>query len=145
MRSSIAHLRYGLWPLAYGNRRRQLCAICRLLAHANLVRLPLLSRFSCVGTHCSMRAPSRAATTPAVPATSSAYLWWSMTSIVLGRYISVLTNHVMNMVLPKTMSDLGTAVVTIRWVVTSYMIANAVVMPLAGWIARTLGARDLLI
>ena len=35
-----------------------------------------------------------------------------------GGYISVLTNHVMNMVLPKMMSDLGTDVVTICWVVT---------------------------
>ena len=68
-----------------------------------------------------------------------------MTAIVLGGYISVLTNHVMNMVLPKMMSDLGTDVITIRWVVTAYMIANAVVMPLSGWLARTLGARDLFI
>jgi MFS family permease len=66
-------------------------------------------------------------------------------SIVLGGYISVLTNHVMNMVLPKMMSDLGTDVITIRWVVTAYMIANAVVMPLSAWLARTLGARDLYI
>jgi MFS transporter, DHA2 family, multidrug resistance protein len=98
-----------------------------------------------------MRAPSRAVAThatpsiAATPSTSSAYLWWAMTSIVLGGYISVLTNHVMNMVLPKMMSDLGTDVVTIRWVVTAYMIANAVVMPLSGWLARTLGARDLFI
>ena len=76
---------------------------------------------------------------------SSAYLWWAMTSIVLGGYISVLTNHVMNMVIPKMMSDLGTDVITIRWVVTAYMIANAVVMPLSGWLSRTLGARDLYI
>src|SRR5256885_1243722 len=98
-----------------------------------------------------MRAPSRAVAThatpsiAATPSTSSAYLWWAMTSIVLGGYISVLTNHVMNMVLPKMMSDLGTDVITIRWVVTAYMISNAVVMPLAGWLARTLGARDLYI
>lgn len=68
-----------------------------------------------------------------------------MTSIVLGGYISVLTNHVMNMVIPKMMTDLGTDVLTIRWVVTAYMIANAVVMPLSGWLARSLGARDLYI
>jgi len=37
-----------------------------------------------------------------------------MMAIMLGSYISVLTNHIMNMVLPKMMSDLGTDVVTIR-------------------------------
>jgi len=96
-----------------------------------------------------MRTASQAVASPPVPqetpTTSSAYLWWAMTSIVLGGYISVLTSHVMNMVIPKMMSDLGTDVITIRWVVTAYMIANAVVMPLSGWLARTCGARDLYI
>jgi EmrB/QacA subfamily drug resistance transporter len=68
-----------------------------------------------------------------------------MTSIVLGGYISVLNSHVINVVIPKMMSGLGTDVVTIRWVVTAYMLANAVVMPLVGWLARVLGARDLYI
>jgi DHA2 family multidrug resistance protein len=68
-----------------------------------------------------------------------------MTSIVLGGYISVLNSHVINMVIPKMMSDLGTDVVTIRWMVTAYMMANAVVIPLVGWLARVVGARDLYI
>src|SRR5207237_551354 len=73
------------------------------------------------GDYCSMRTssqavPPRPAASAAAGSTSSAYLWWAMTSIVLGGYISVLTNHVMNMVLPKMMSDLGTDVITIRWV-----------------------------
>src|SRR5215467_11816777 len=79
------------------------------------------------GDYCSMRTSSPAASSSPFPSadvvssTSSAYLWWAMTSLVLGGYISVLTNHVMNMVLPKMMSDLGTDVITIRWVVTAYM------------------------
>jgi DHA2 family multidrug resistance protein len=98
-----------------------------------------------------MRTPSRAVAARPAPSggvmapTSSAYLWWAMTSLVLGGYISVLTSHIMNMVLPQMMNDLGTDVITIRWVITAYMIANAVVMPLAGWLVRTCGARDLYI
>ncbi len=97
-----------------------------------------------------MRTPSGAVATlpaPRVPSstTTSSYMFWAMTSIVLGGYISVLTSHVMNMVLPKMMHDLGADVITIRWVVTAYMIANAAVMPLAGWLARTCGARDVYI
>lgn len=68
-----------------------------------------------------------------------------MTSIVLGGYINVLNNHVINVVIPKMMSGLGTDVVTIRWVVTAYMLANAIVIPLTGWLARVLGARQLYI
>lgn len=66
-----------------------------------------------------------------------------MTSIVLGAYISVLNNHVINVVIPKMMSGLGTDVITIRWVVTAYMLANAVLIPLTSWLARVLGARQL--
>jgi DHA2 family multidrug resistance protein len=68
-----------------------------------------------------------------------------MTSIVLGGYISVLNNHVINIVIPKMMSGLGTDVVTIRWVITAYMLANAVIIPLTGWLVRVLGARELYI
>ena len=43
---------------------------------------------------------ARAAPAPTAPWPHSAtYIWWAMTSIVLGGYISVLTNHVMNMVI----------------------------------------------
>ena len=82
---------------------------------------------------------------PTTPAVSTSYLWWSMTSIVLGGYISVLNNHVINVVIPKMMSGLGVDVVTIRWVVTSYMLANAVMIPLASWLGRVLGARQIYI
>ncbi len=66
-----------------------------------------------------------------------------MTSLVLGGYISVLNNHVINVVIPKMMSGLGTDVITIRWVVTAYMLANAVMIPLTSWLARVLGTRQL--
>ena len=90
-----------------------------------------------------MRTQPGAATAPlpTTPAVSTSYLWWSMTSIVLGGYISVLNNHVINVVIPKMMSGLGVDVISIRWVVTAYMLSNAVVMPLTPWLARELGAR----
>ena len=68
-----------------------------------------------------------------------------MISIVLGGYISVLNNHVINVVIPKMMSGLGTDVITIRWVVTSYMLSNAVFIPLSSWLARVFGARQVYI
>jgi EmrB/QacA subfamily drug resistance transporter len=68
-----------------------------------------------------------------------------MTSIVLGGYINVLNNHVINVVIPKMMSGLATDVVTIRWVVTGYMLSNAVIMPLAIWLGRVVGTRQLYI
>ncbi len=83
---------------------------------------------------------------PSAPETiSSTYRAWAMVSIVLGGYMSVLNSHVINVVIPKMMSGLGTDVITIRWVVTSYMLANAVVIPITAWLARVLGARQIYI
>ena len=90
--------------------------------------------------------PRTAAPTSAdTPALSTAYIWWSMASIILGGYINVLNNHVINVVIPKMMSDLGTDVVTIRWVITAYMLSNAVIIPITGWLVRVIGARELYI
>jgi hypothetical protein len=36
------------------------------------------------------------------------------------------------------MSDLGTDAVNRRWIVTAYMMADAVVIPLGGWLASVL-------
>ena len=92
----------------------------------------------------------RASPQPAVAATAtetitSSYRAWAMVSIVLGGYINVLNSHVINVVLPKMMSALGADIITIRWVVTSYMLANAVVIPITAWLARVLGARQVYI
>jgi hypothetical protein len=60
--------------------------------------------------YCHMRTQPRTATPgPDSSATPSpTYVWWSMTSIILGGFISVLNNHVINVVIPKMMSGLGT-------------------------------------
>jgi EmrB/QacA subfamily drug resistance transporter len=90
-----------------------------------------------------MRTSSQPAGAIAAPETiSTSYRAWAMVSIVLGGYINVLNSHVINVVLPKMMNALGTDIITIRWVVTSYMLANAVVIPITAWLARVLGARQ---
>ncbi len=82
------------------------------------------------------------AAAPAPETVTASYRAWAMVSIVLGGYINVLNSHVINVVIPKMMSALGTDIITIRWVVTSYMLANAVVIPITAWLARVLGARQ---
>jgi EmrB/QacA subfamily drug resistance transporter len=90
-----------------------------------------------------MRTSSQPAVPIAAPETiAPSYRAWAMVSIVLGGYINVLNSHVINVVLPKMMNALGTDIITIRWVVTSYMLANAVVIPITTWLARVLGARQ---
>ncbi len=62
---------------------------------------------------------------------------------MLGPFINILDTNVVNVALPRMMSGLGTDILTIRWVVTAYLIATAVTMPAIGWIGRRLGNQRL--
>lgn len=66
-----------------------------------------------------------------------------MACLMLGPFINIVDYNVVNVTLPKMMSGLATDVLTIRWVVTAYLIATAVIMPTLGWIGRTLGNKNL--
>jgi DHA2 family multidrug resistance protein len=68
-----------------------------------------------------------------------------MLCCMLGPCINILDVNVVNVALPRMMSGLGTDVLTIRWVVTAYLITTAVTMPTLGWIGRILGNRRLYI
>lgn len=62
---------------------------------------------------------------------------------MLGPFINILDTNVVNVALPRMMSGLATDILTIRWVVTAYLIATAVTMPAIGWIGRMLGNQRL--
>ena len=66
-----------------------------------------------------------------------------MLCCMLGPFINILDTNVVNVALPRMMSGLATDVLTIRWVVTAYLIATAVTMPTIGWIGRRLGNQRL--
>ncbi len=68
-----------------------------------------------------------------------------MLSCMLGPCINILDTNVVNVALPRMMSGLATDVLTIRWVVTAYLITTAVSMPTLGWFGRRLGNKNLYI
>ncbi|ETW94403.1 MAG: hypothetical protein ETSY1_35030 [Candidatus Entotheonella factor] len=62
---------------------------------------------------------------------------------MLGPFVNILDYNVVNVSLPQMMSGLATDVLTIRWVVTCFLISTAVMMPSLGWIGRVLGNKNL--
>lgn len=76
-------------------------------------------------------------------ATAPVSLVGVMFCVMLGPFVNILDYNVVNVSLPKMMSGLATDVLTIRWVVTSQLIATAVMMPALGWIGRVLGNKNL--
>lgn len=91
-----------------------------------------------------MRAAPRPITSPPPPtAGSRSSLAGIMGCIMLGPFVNILDYNVVNVSLPQMMSGLATDVLTIRWVVTCFLISTAVIMPSLGWIGRVLGNKNL--
>jgi DHA2 family multidrug resistance protein len=59
--------------------------------------------------------------------------------------LQILDTTIANVALPHMQSSLGATVDTITWVLTSYIIASAVALPVTGWLADRIGARTLFI
>ena len=74
-----------------------------------------------------MRAATRPVQSPPSPeAGPRASLAGIMACVMLGPFINILDYNVVNVSLPKMMSGLATDVLTIRWVVTCFLISTAV-------------------
>ncbi len=58
---------------------------------------------------------------------------------MLAVIMQVLDTTIANVALPSMQGSLGAAQDSINWVLTSYIVASAIVMPLTGWMADTIG------
>ena len=65
--------------------------------------------------------------------------------VMAASLLQILDTTIANVALPHMQSSLGATVDTITWVLTSYIIASAVALPITGWLADRIGARQLFI
>lgn len=65
--------------------------------------------------------------------------------IMLASLLQILDTTIANVAIPHMQSSLGTTVDGVTWVLTSYIIASAVALPITGWLADRVGARQLFI
>jgi MFS transporter, DHA2 family, multidrug resistance protein len=67
-----------------------------------------------------------------------------LTVAVMGASIvQILDSTIANVAIPHMQSSLGATLDSVTWVLTSYIIAGAVTMPLTGWLADRVGSRNL--
>ncbi len=64
-------------------------------------------------------------------------------AIMLATIMQVLDTTIANVALPSMTGDLGASQDTINWVLTSYIVASAIITPMTGWLADRLGKREL--
>ncbi|WP_456341669.1 DHA2 family efflux MFS transporter permease subunit [Thermovibrio sp.] len=62
--------------------------------------------------------------------------------IVAGMFMTLLDTTIVDIALPHMMSAFDADPDDIQWVITSYMIASAVAMPVVGWLGGKLGHRN---
>ncbi|OHV80891.1 DHA2 family efflux MFS transporter permease subunit [Ensifer sp. LCM 4579] len=63
-------------------------------------------------------------------------------AIMLGTIMQVLDTTIANVALPSMQGDLNAAPDTITWVLTSYIVAAAIMTPVTGWLSDRLGRRE---
>jgi MFS transporter, DHA2 family, multidrug resistance protein len=83
-----------------------------------------------------------AAETPTADAPLSAARKWTITAaVMLVTIMQVLDVTVTNVALPHIQGSLSAAVDEVSWVLTSYLAANAIILPATGWLAGVLGRK----
>ena len=64
-------------------------------------------------------------------------------AIIMGIFMVVLDTTAVNVSLPTLSRDFKSDVHTLQWVLTGYLLAQAAVIPLAGWLSDRFGAKPL--
>jgi len=85
-----------------------------------------------------MSAPAAAAKPPA-PLKGSALVLGTL-SLSLATFMNVLDSSIANVSLPSISGDLGVSISQGTWVITSFGVANAISVPLTGWLTQRFGA-----
>jgi MFS transporter, DHA2 family, multidrug resistance protein len=67
--------------------------------------------------------------------------WIVALAVVVPTFMEVLDTTIANVALRYIAGGLSSAVTDSEWVVTSYLAANAIILPISGWLAANLGRR----
>jgi len=78
------------------------------------------------------------------PYTPQVNKWLIAIAVMPGTIMELIDTTVVNVALPHIAGSLSAGVDESTWVLTSYLVSNAIVMPLAAWLAGAVGRRRLL-
>jgi DHA2 family multidrug resistance protein len=70
--------------------------------------------------------------------------WIVAISVMLGTFMEVLDTTVVNVSLPHIAGSLSSTVDEATWVLTSYLVANAIILPMTGWLSNQFGRKRVL-
>jgi MFS transporter, DHA2 family, multidrug resistance protein len=70
--------------------------------------------------------------------------WLIAVSVMLATFMEVLDTTVVNVSLPHIAGSLSVTIDEATWALTSYLVANAIILPMTGWLASVFGRKNLL-
>lgn len=71
--------------------------------------------------------------------------WVVTLAVMLATFMEILDTTVVNVSIPHIAGNLAATIEEGTWVVTSYLVSNAIILPLSGWLANHFGRRKLLL
>ena len=71
--------------------------------------------------------------------------WIVTAAVMLATFMEILDTTVVNVSVPHLAGNLGATVEEGTWVVTSYLVSNAIILPMSGWLANRFGRRRILL
>src|SRR6202035_4428988 len=68
--------------------------------------------------------------------------WLISMVVMLSTFMEVLDTSIANVSLPHIAGSLAATIDESTWVLTSYLVANAIVLPLSGWVSSLFGRKN---
>src|SRR3954465_2108624 len=84
------------------------------------------------------------ATATAVPQERVINPWIIAVAVMLGTFMEVLDTTVVNVSLQHIAGNLSASVDEATWVLTSYLVSNAIILPMTGWLSNHFGRKRIL-
>jgi DHA2 family multidrug resistance protein len=69
--------------------------------------------------------------------------WLITMAVMFGTFMEVLDTTVVNVALPHIAGSMSATVEEATWSLTSYLVANAIILPMTGWLASMFGRKRL--
>jgi MFS transporter, DHA2 family, multidrug resistance protein len=71
--------------------------------------------------------------------------WIIAMTVILPTFIEVMDTSVVNVSLPHMQGSFSAGVDEVTWVLTSYLVSNAIIIPISGWLSSVFGRKRYLI
>jgi DHA2 family multidrug resistance protein len=90
-------------------------------------------------------APTVSAAAPRLPQTTAKPAinpWVVALTVTLATFMELLDTSIANVSLPYIAGGLGRSYDEVTWILTTYLVANAVVLPMSAWLSRVIGRKN---